>query len=168
MPLFRYFWLLMLVVVAANAVIYRGRFRRMEAEGVLSPEDSGRLLRAWIVGLGGLSLALAALQLAAGWDSPFCVHTRPLTDPFVLGFWLVTAVAWAVFAVWIFVWGGDVLVSRASPGLTQRYPGRGWSQRAVRIGAVVVVVASLASGIIARRTSPAAACDIGGPVSPRS
>lgn len=144
--IFRYFWLLMLAVVAVNAVIYRGRFRRMEAAGVLSPTDSGRLLRAWIVGLGGLSLAFAALQLAAGWDSPFCVHARPLTDPFVLGFWLVAAVAWAAFVAWIFAWGGDALVSRASPALTQRYPGRGWSPRTARIGAVVIVVAALASG----------------------
>jgi hypothetical protein len=157
---FRYFWLLMLVVVAVNAVIYQRRFRRMEAQGEMEPGDSARLLRAWIVGLGGVSVALAALQFAAGWASPFCVHTRPLTDPFVLGFWLVTAVAWAAFLAWIFVWGGDALVSRASPALARHYPGRGWSPRTVRTGAVVIVVASLVSGVISRQTGSDAMCDV--------
>ncbi|WP_420129971.1 hypothetical protein [Longimicrobium sp.] len=159
--IFRYFWLLMLVVVAVNAFVYRRRFRTLEAQGVMAPADSARLLRAWIVGLGGLCVALAALQLAAGWESPFCVHDRPLADPFVLGSLLVTAVAWAAFLAWIFVWGGDALVSRASPALTQRYPGHGWSPRTTRIGAVLIVLASVASGVIARQTSPAAACDAG-------
>lgn len=151
-PVFRYFWLLMLVLVGVNVVIYRVRLRRFAAQGEISREDAERLPRAVAIWLGGLVLALGAIHLAAAWPSPLCVHSKPLTDPFVLASWGVTAIAWAVFAWWMFAAGGAELVSRASPVLRRGAGGR-WSPRAVRIGAVVLIVGGIVSAVMPRLQS---------------
>ena len=140
-PLFRYAWLLILAHVGVNALVYRGRLRRLEAEGGITRAESDRLLRGFVLWLGGMGLAMGVLQLAAGWSSPFCMYAGPLTDPFVLGAWAIAAAGLGLLVAWVYLWGGDVLVSRASPALAGRYPGRGWTPRAVRIGVVLAIVA---------------------------
>ena len=164
--LFRWFWILVLAVIVINGVIYRKRLRRLEEEGGITPAESSRLLRILGIGLVGMCLGLWAIQLAAGWESPLCVHDRPLGDPFVLASLALTAVGWAALLAWIFSFGGAELVSRASPALGRHAPGSAWSIRAVRIGAVLIVVAGLA-GFLMGRQGTAMGCDLPPAASPR-
>jgi len=147
---FRYAHFFLLAIVVANALIYRTRLLRFAAEGGVPREEADRLPRALVLWLGGYVVALGIVQLSAGWPSPMCVHTRPLTDPFVLASWAATAAALGVLAAWIFTRGGAERVSRASPvlGRTARNPG--WSARAVRITTVLVFALTAVGGVAAR------------------
>jgi hypothetical protein len=157
---YRYFFLLLLTIVAANLLAHRRRLRQFEADGGIARAEADRLLRAMLVWGGGYFGALAVIQLAAGWPSPFCVHARPLHDPYVLASWMVTAGALAVLAAWVFTRGGDELLSRASPALGRtaaRTPA--WTPRGVRMGTAVLVVLTGVAGAMPRLVGPPLPCE---------
>jgi hypothetical protein len=162
---FRYFYLLLLVMMAANVVIYRSRLRALEADGGISRGEADRLLRAGAAWFGGLFLLLAVIQLAAGWPSPFCLHARPLADPFVLASLGVALISYALLGWWIFARGGAELLSRASPVLGRfGARGRGWSPGAARIFTVVLLVGGIVGLIVPRLMPDPLPCEA--PVAP--
>lgn len=147
---FRYFWLIMLGVIAINGLLYRGRLRRLRADGGITADESTRLGRTLGLGMVLLFGVIGVVQMAADWPSPFCLYAKPLSDPAVLATWLAYGLALAALLAWVFLWGGAELLSRASPALSRFYPGPSWSPRAVRVGVVVIAAAVAAGGVVGR------------------
>lgn len=164
--IFRWFWVVILVVIAINGFLYRERLRRLEEAGGITAAESSRVLRILGLGGGGLCLALLAVQLAAGWPSPLCLYDRPLADPFVLASLAVNVGAMGGLLAWIFVYGGAELMSRASPAMSRRGGGV-WSPAAVRAITALVMVAGLAGFLMARLGSSPGLCEIPPAAAPR-
>lgn len=139
-PIFRYVPLVFAGVALLNVLIWSRRLRRLQASGGITRADAGRFLRTVGGALVFAFLAWALLVLAAGWPDPFCMQALPLRDPLVAATYAATIVPVLLVMVWVLAFGGDQVVSRASPALTQRFPGRTWTPGFVRTFAIVVAL----------------------------
>lgn len=150
LPMVRYFWLLVLVVIGIDALTWRGRLERMADEGRIEREEGTRFLSVVIPGIALPFLALFAIQAAAGWATPLCLYLRPLSDPAVVTEWVLAIVWAAVVLRWVWLADGAVLLSRVGPGLGRRPSQRTWSPRAVRWGMTAIMALFALAPLIER------------------
>ncbi|HEU0053847.1 MAG TPA: hypothetical protein VFQ39_11755 [Longimicrobium sp.] len=147
MPLFRFVWFLALAALAVNVPLWRRRLRLMAADGALPADEPDRLTAGAVLALGLPSLGFAAIALLADWPSTAC--GVPLASPPVFASGLLTVVCWASLLAWLWLGGGAETLSRVSPALARRYPGRAWSPRRVRIAVTLLLAATLAGWTLA-------------------
>ena len=152
--LFEWFWLLAAAVLLVNLAIWRARLGRMQRAGEASADDIVRFLRPLCVG-GLLACGLLlVIQRVAGWNSPVCAQVLPLSDPWALASLAVTLGAWSAVVGWVCVGEGAELISRLSPALGRRYPGRAVSARVLRLAVPGLLLLALLGPLLSRMASP--------------
>jgi hypothetical protein len=107
MPIvFKYFWLLAVLVGLLNFAIMRGR---VEALAIKRPElkhETRQVLIGYLLALTVPFFLLGILQLAGGYESPFFIFQENLNNPFVIASITVMVVWWAIIAYWVYFKNG--------------------------------------------------------------
>lgn len=155
MPLaiFEYFWLILPVFMSINLFAWRRRMAPMLADGSITRAEVDGFT--WAAGLALCAPwpLLFLVQKVSGWDSPFCVYASPLSSPGVMATVLVQALWLAAICGWVWLGGGAELLSKVSPALARRSPGRRLSPGQIRLGAVAVVLLAAISTTMSFATS---------------
>jgi hypothetical protein len=154
-PFFKYFWIIAAAVMAINVVIWRRRLSVIADRGTITRSEADRFVMwgsAWLV---GGPLLLGAIEIAAGWSSPFCAGVLMFdTAPRALCS-VLSLVGWAALLWWIWLGGGADFLARVGPALGQRpvYDKR-YSRTMVRGVVTLFVVLCGVGGAISWRMMP--------------
>ena len=117
---FRFFWFIVAAVMLINVAIWRQRLSQLVARGVLSPDESARLVRGAALWLATPCLVLGAIAFAAGWSDPFCAGMLSFADAPRAATSVIVLAVWAALLWWVWVGRGADLLARIGPALSNR------------------------------------------------
>lgn len=87
----KYFWFSIILVAVANAWFVQKRARPLIAKNPLLQLDANRVSITLILMISIPSAMLGAIQLMAGYESPFYIFSDDLSNRYLLSAWIVMA-----------------------------------------------------------------------------
>jgi len=87
----KYFWFSIILVAVANAWFVQKRARPLIAKNPLLQLDANRVSITLILMISIPSAMLGAIQIMAGYESPFYIFSDDLSNRYLLSAWIVMA-----------------------------------------------------------------------------
>jgi hypothetical protein len=87
----KYFWISIILVAVANAWFVQKRARPLIAKNPLLQLDANRVSITLILMISIPSAMLGAIQIMAGYESPFYIFSDDLSNRYLLSAWIVMA-----------------------------------------------------------------------------
>lgn len=147
--IFRYFWLVLLVVVAFTLIHGRRRASVLVAEGRVSKEELNQLVRWAALLFGGSALLLGVLQAGMDTANPACLAVFPPRGTAGTVAWTLQAIASVGLLYWLWQRNGADLLARVAPAFLQGpVRGRAFSPGRIRLLLTLVIVVAPLGNIL--------------------
>lgn len=147
--IFRYAWILFVLIQCANGAVWWYRGRRKIAENPALEAGYRRLINGWVT-YGNIPWLVMGAGIPFGGVPSVFHYLNPRNGPFVIMFWLSVVAVWILTFYWLFLRGGaEELISH--PGLLNLPVQKPWIIKAYFLltltGGVAALVATLVMNI---------------------
>ena len=151
----RYFWLVLIAVVAINLAYGKYRSRALIEAGVTTADEVSKFVRSAFALLGGAFLAFWLIQVQDSSTDMFCLMQFPPTTIAGTAVWTVQALLSGTIVWWLWVREGHEILAHRAPAFTSgAIRNRQYSPTRVRLVVTTLVVDAPLMNIVMQLAQP--------------